>query len=180
METMMKNYNNAYFATQLEQIGMVDPREDRYLELSDGECTPVCQHLIYAGRPIHLVLHCKHNAITCNLDQMSFLAENRFVLANGYYPEIPLLIDRLIMNSFEMPYDYEFLFGVCGNLQDQEVKEDLEQFHLLRKSITADYGIDETNGLFVYDCNNVTDNMKSYFLYYTKPATIPHRKWYHC
>lgn len=180
METATKNYNNAYFASQLEQFGMVNPRDDNYLELSDGECTPICRYLISTGRPTHLVLHCKRNTITCNLEQMSFLAENRFVLANGYYPEIPILIDRLIMYSSEMSYDYEFLFGVCGKSQDQEVKDDVEKFHLLRKSITADYGIDEADGLLVYDYNNVTDGMKSYFLYYTKPATIPHRKWYRC
>lgn len=180
MNTKVKNFSNVYFATQLQQAGMVDPRIDHYLELSDENSTPVCHYLSHSDKDPYLVLHCNHNTITCNLEQLSFLAENRYVLANGYYPEIPYLVDRLIMNSPVMPFGYEFLVGVCGNESDKEVKDDIEQFHLLRKSITDDYGIDEADGLLVYDCNNVTDGMKSYFLYYTKPATIPYRKWYRC
>lgn len=180
MNLQNQEFNNMYFASMIQNFGAVNPITDQYVELCEKECMPVCYYLPKKKEGSHLVLYCNHNTISCNLDQLSFLAEDRYVLANGYFPELPVLIDRLIVNAYNLPYTYEFCIGVSGDAKSDAVKLDIEQFRDFREFLASEYGIDTSNGLFVYDEDRVDMGMKSYFLYYGNPAILPHREWRPC
>ena len=180
MNLQDQEFNNVYFASMMQSLGAVNPITNWYVELCDAESMPVCHYLPKRTNVSHHVLHCNHNTISCNLDQLLFLAEDRYVLANGFFPELPLLIDRLEVCANNESCSYEFFVGVCGDAKSDAVKLDIEQYRDLRNFLTDEYGLDTSNGLFVYEEERVDMGIKSYFLYYDRPATLPHRKWYLC
>ena len=156
MNLQDQGFNNVYFASMMQSLGAVNPITNWYVELCDAESMPVCHYLPKRTNVSHHVLHCNHNTISCNLDQLLFLAEDNESCS------------------------YEFFVGVCGDAKSDAVKLDIEQYRDLRNFLTDEYGIDTSNGLFVYEEERVDMGIKSYFLYYDRPATLPHRKWYLC
>lgn len=180
MNLQDQEFNNVYFASMMQSFGAVNPAVDRYVELCEAKNNPICYYLPKRQDSSPIVLHCNHNTISCNLDQLSFLAEDRFVLANGFFPELPSLIDRLIVNANHTLYTYEFCIGGCGDAKSDAVQFDIAQYRDFRDFLTSEYGIAPSNGLFVYDEDRIDMGIKSYFLYYGCPALLPHRKWYSC